>query len=123
MFAIDEVVRGGHVEIGDVDAGGGVPDTDEFSGLRIGQGFEEDRFENAEYHGVAADARGEGDGREERSAREPAENLFEVDKEHLHGRGLQDLWLAGQNTAGWPPQVITQKGGTMFPESLKKQRR
>ena len=36
LLAIDEVIAGSHVEIEDIDAGGGVPDANEFGGARVG---------------------------------------------------------------------------------------
>ena len=81
LFAIDEVVGRRHVEVGDVDAGGGVPDADQFVGIRIGKRFEEHAFEDAEDHGVAANAGGERDerdGREKRGIRETAEDLLQM---------------------------------------------
>src|SRR5271168_1064138 len=63
LFAIDKVVRRRHVQVGDVDARGGVPDADQFVGVRIGKRFEEDAFENAKDDGVASNAGGESDER------------------------------------------------------------
>ena len=89
LLAIDEIVRGRHVEVFDLDAGGGVPDADEAVGLGIGKRLEEDAFDDAENEGVGADAGGEGDegdGGEERGEAETAEDLFELLQEGLHGR-------------------------------------
>src|SRR5208282_2877451 len=46
LFAVDEIVGGGHVEVGNVEARGGMPDADERFGMGIGKGFEEDAFED-----------------------------------------------------------------------------
>ena len=81
LFAIDKVVGGCHVEVGDVDAGGRVPDANEFVRIRIGKRLEEDAFENAENHRVATDTGSESDERndgEERSIGQAAEDLLQV---------------------------------------------
>ena len=79
MLAIDEVVGGRHVEIGDVDARGRVPDADEFVGLGIGKRLEQDALEDAEEDGIAADSGSERDNRDggkQWSVREAAEDLL-----------------------------------------------
>ncbi len=81
LLAIDEVVGGRHVEVGNVDAGRGVPDADQFVGIRIGKRLEEDAFENAEDNSVAADAGSESDERndgEERGVGQAAEDLLQM---------------------------------------------
>src|ERR1700730_179241 len=80
LLAVDEIVGWSHVEFGNVDAGGVVPDADEFFWLGVGERLEEDAFEDGEDGGVGAVACGEGDESddgEERGTAEAAEELFE----------------------------------------------
>ena len=87
LFAIDEVVGRINVEIGNVDAGGGVPYADEFGGARIGERLEEDALEDAEDDGVAANSCGEGDERDggkERGVRKTAEDLLQMGYQCSH---------------------------------------
>jgi len=91
LFAVDEVIGGGDVEILDVDTRGGEPDANEFVGAGIRKRLEENTFEDAEDEGVAANAggeRNEGDGGEKRRAREAPEDLLHVEQECSHSRGL-----------------------------------
>jgi hypothetical protein len=92
LFAIDEVIGGSDVEILDVDAGGGEPDADKLVRTRIGKRLEENAFENAEDDGVATDAGGERDESndgEKRGTPETAKDLFQVEQERSHLRGLR----------------------------------
>src|SRR6266704_375961 len=76
LFAEDEVVGGGQLEVFEVlDAGCGKPDTYHFIGFGIGQGLEKDAFEDAEDNSVGAYAGGEcdgGDSGEQGGAAEPS---------------------------------------------------
>ena len=99
LFAVDEVVGGGHVEVGDVDTGGGVPDSDEFGGAGIGKRLEKDALENAKDDSVAANARGERDerdGSEQRSVREATEDLLQLVEKAVHPCGLPG-WFVTQS--------------------------
>ena len=87
LLAIDEVVGGRHVEVGDVDPRSGVPDADQFVGLGVGERLKQDAFENAEDDGVAANASGKGDerdGGEEGCVSQAAEDLLQMAKECAH---------------------------------------
>jgi hypothetical protein len=87
LVAEDEVVRGGQLEFFELDPGRGKPDPDQLIGIRIGQGFEENAFEDAENNRVgtyAGGQRNEGNGREHRGPPEPAENLLELALKGFH---------------------------------------
>ena len=64
FLAVSEVEVGRHVEIRDIDAGGGVPDGDELFGVGIGEGLEQDAFDHAEDGGIGADAQRQGEQRD-----------------------------------------------------------
>ena len=88
LFAINEVVGGRHVEILDLDAGCGMPGADQLIWIWIGQGLEENAFEDAENNGVGPYAGGqcdEGNGREHRRTAQPTQDLFELILEGFHG--------------------------------------
>src|SRR6266571_7938777 len=75
LFAEDGVVGGGQLEFFELDARGSKPDTYHFIGFGIGQGLEENAFEDAEDNRVAAYAGGqcdEGDSSEQGGAAEPS---------------------------------------------------
>ena len=105
LLAINEIERGDHIQLGKIDAGGGVPDADQLLRMGIGKGLEQDAIDDAEDDGVGADADGqgeEGDGREHGSAAKPAHNLPELIDEDCHARYLVDfVQVRGAESAGF----------------------
>ena len=106
LFAIDEVVRRRHVQVGDADARRRVPHADEPVGIVERQRLEEHAADDAEDGGVGADAerQGEdGDQREHRRAKQAADNApgcgsHVVLRRRLPGSDLDRL--PGQRSAG-----------------------
>src|SRR5262249_2143227 len=59
LLAINEVVRGRHVEVLDAYARRGMPHSHQLVRTLVGQGLEQNAFEYAEYNGIAADSGGQ----------------------------------------------------------------
>ena len=88
LLAVNEVVRGGHTEVGDFHARGGMPHADEFIRVRIGERLKQNALENAEHDRIAAYAGGQRNqryGGEERGIRKPAEQVLQLVEEIMHG--------------------------------------
>src|SRR3954465_9480066 len=81
LLAIDKEDRWRHVQVLDVDAGGGVPNTDQLLRMRIGQWLQQNAIDHAEDDGVRTDGDGQRKQRDrgkQRRAAEPAEYLLEL---------------------------------------------
>ena len=81
LLTENEVSGGRDIQVFDVEARSSLPDSDEVFGARIGQGLEEDAFQDAENNGVGADSRCQRDQRdcgEHRGASQSAEDLSQL---------------------------------------------
>src|SRR5262249_20082405 len=131
LLAVGEVEGRGGVQLGDVDAGGGMPDPDEL--VRVGKGkrFQENAFDDAEDGRVRADAdreRQEGDGRERRRAAEPAKDVLELGR-HRHGpedartRARVAFSPVGRRRFWRPRAGEAGAGSRLWAESSRQRRR
>jgi hypothetical protein len=81
LLTENEVSGGRDIQVLDVEAWSGLPDSDEVFGARIGQRFEKDTFQDAENNRVGADSRCQRDQRDHGeywSASQSAEDLSQL---------------------------------------------
>ena len=78
FLAVDEVQRGGHVEVLDIDARRGVPHGDQALGMRIGQRLQQDALDHAENRRIGPDADGQRDQRNGGKLGRPRESAQRV---------------------------------------------